>query len=121
VLKPGGLFLCSTPNREVMNPATTIHDGSFNPHHVREYSASEFAERLRCYFVDVEMYGQSLYSSAYVRLLTAVARAHRLAAVRMHQARKLVTAPFVASSDHRVRPADPGYLYEVFVAVCRRP
>ena len=47
VLKPGGTFLCSTPNRVVTNPATGPCDKPFNPFHVREYTAEELTDLLR--------------------------------------------------------------------------
>ena len=38
VLKPGGTFVCSTPNRMVTNPGISAHGKPFNPFHVREYT-----------------------------------------------------------------------------------
>lgn len=49
VLKPGGTFLCSTPNKE------------FSPGHVdhtREFTPAEFFEMLESHFRKVEKYGQ---------------------------------------------------------------
>lgn len=119
MVRPGGLFLVSTPNRVVMNPGRTIGDGSFNPHHVREYDRAEFVERLGYHFTHVALFGQSPYDRGYVGALSALARVHWLAAVRVHQLRKLVTAPFVPRVRHDVRPVWPGQEPEFFVARCQ--
>jgi SAM-dependent methyltransferase len=54
VLKPGGCFVLTTPNRE-----SRLKPGQrpFNPHHVREYSSEQLQARLQCVFPDVEMRG----------------------------------------------------------------
>ena len=46
VLKPDGIFLCSTPNRIVTNPGMSAGDKPWNRFHVREYSRGEFAGLL---------------------------------------------------------------------------
>jgi len=46
VLKPGGIFICSTPNREITNPGTSIMDAPWNPYHVREYNLEELRTRI---------------------------------------------------------------------------
>jgi ubiquinone/menaquinone biosynthesis C-methylase UbiE len=53
VLKPGSKFICSTPNRALTNPGTSINDHPFNPHHVREYSSEEFESLMSEYFNSV--------------------------------------------------------------------
>lgn len=49
VLKPGGVFLCSTPNNK-MSIAR-------NPFHVHEYTFDELEKEMRSVFPDVEMQG----------------------------------------------------------------
>jgi SAM-dependent methyltransferase len=119
VCRPGGLFLCSTPNRKVMNPGRGIEDGSFNPHHVREYDAAQLSERLARRFRDVQLLGQSSYPPAYVRTLEWVARGSRAAAARAHQAAKVLTAPFTPGERHIVRPVAPLSCPEMLVALAR--
>ncbi len=46
VLAPGGVFLCSTPNRDFLSPGLTLEDRPRNPYHVREYSIAEFEALL---------------------------------------------------------------------------
>jgi SAM-dependent methyltransferase len=53
VLTPGGLFLVSTPNRDVYNLAY-----GRNLHHERELSPEEFEALLRRHFDDVTLFGQ---------------------------------------------------------------
>ncbi|ODU03337.1 MAG: SAM-dependent methyltransferase [Pseudonocardia sp. SCN 72-86] len=55
VLRPGGAFLVSTPNRLTFSPG---RDTPLNPFHSREFAPAEFADLLRGNgFTDVEMLG----------------------------------------------------------------
>ena len=47
VLTPAGCFICSTPNRTVTNPGTSLADPPRNPFHVREYAQEELLELRR--------------------------------------------------------------------------
>lgn len=42
ILKPGGIFVCTTPNREEGQDASAVRD----PYHVKEYIASELREEI---------------------------------------------------------------------------
>ena len=57
VLKPEGLYIASTPNRETYSP---YGEGPWNPFHFREFSVEEFRQILAEHFEDVELYGQYL-------------------------------------------------------------
>lgn len=59
VLKPDGLFICSTPNRSVTNPGTGLADRPWNPFHVREYTPLEYLDLLTERFEVVGWYGQN--------------------------------------------------------------
>ena len=65
VLRPGGLLICSTPNRFV---SRWWED---NPFHVRELHISEFEQLVNALFVDVQLHMQSaiFYWIHVVRLL----------------------------------------------------
>jgi ubiquinone/menaquinone biosynthesis C-methylase UbiE len=52
VLKPGGVLICSTPNRTMSRWARE------NIYHVREFTAAEFRRALESIFVDVRLSGQ---------------------------------------------------------------
>ncbi|MFM8409577.1 MAG: class I SAM-dependent methyltransferase, partial [Alphaproteobacteria bacterium] len=54
VIKPGGLFFVSTPNRLVQSPDGIIH----NPFHTQEFTPDEFRALLDKRFASVKVYGQ---------------------------------------------------------------
>lgn len=58
VLTEDGVFIISTPNREITNPGTSLEDKPKNKFHLREYSKEEFKELLEKYFGTVELFGQ---------------------------------------------------------------
>lgn len=75
VLKPGGILICSTPNRTISRWATD------NPFHVREFTVTEFRDMLETIFTNVELFGQKntnqlLYAGQ--RILSRVLHAIRL-------------------------------------------
>jgi GT2 family glycosyltransferase/ubiquinone/menaquinone biosynthesis C-methylase UbiE len=53
VLRPNGLAIVSSPDRDVYSPA-----GFVNEHHVRELTRSEFADLFARYFQNTCLYGQ---------------------------------------------------------------
>jgi len=63
VLRPGGQFIISSPERDVYSPA----GGTPNPYHARELTHAEFSVLLRTNFGHVSMYAQRpLLGSALV-------------------------------------------------------
>lgn len=118
VLKPGGCFFCSSPNRTVTNPGTTIVDHPFNPHHVREYSRTEFATLLSRRFASVELFGQTPFSGAWSRRLSTISKVHRMLAVRCHQLRKLAGMYWDRAERHVPRSCDATTEPEFLVASC---
>lgn len=64
VLKPGGLFLVSTPNRRTCNPGLFFEEAPFNPYHFYEYNFSEFVGELLQEYDLLEVYGQTLIQDA---------------------------------------------------------
>jgi SAM-dependent methyltransferase len=120
VLRPDGTFLCSTPNRLVLNPGRSLSDRPFNPFHIREYAPEELLGVLGTGFPTIELYGQTGYASSYVALLAAIGRRLPMAAVRLHQLRKVIGIPMEQVRRHQPRPwkASLGQP-EVLLAVCR--
>lgn len=57
VLKPGGLFFISSPDREIL----TEKAGDDNKFHIHELSKKEFVSLLKKYFKIEELYGQTKY------------------------------------------------------------
>lgn len=54
VLRPGGLLILSTPNREVSSPDGVI----VNPYHIQEFTVEELKQILQQAFPHIELSGQ---------------------------------------------------------------
>ena len=126
VLKPDGVFVCSTPNRTVKHPGASIADRPWNQYHVREYSREEFAHLLGSAFGQMEWYGQRPVPRRTAEGLAVVARRwDRRVAVTLHQLSKLPLLAWDAPARYAVRPISVGgeadWEYEYLVAVCRQP
>jgi SAM-dependent methyltransferase len=121
VVRPGGVFLCSTPNRLLFHPGASLTDRPLNPFHVREYVRDEFAALLGRCFGRIEWFGQSRYSTGHRRRLGAVGKLSPTMAARMHQAWKLAGYRFRPVSMHDVTPLADGEEPEIFVAACTAP
>lgn len=119
VVKPGGTFVVSTPNRVLVNPGNTIDDAPFNPFHVREYDATELRAALAKSFGEVTLMGQSGFGTAYAKVLRVVGRTWRSGGVRMHQLRKLASVAFEKRERHEPRTFSSNEEPEVLIAVCR--
>lgn len=120
VLKAGGLFLCSTPNRALLNPGTSITWQPMNPFHVREYKRLEFERLLGEFFDSVVVIGQSFYSTRYCRFLRAAGRIVAGAAAHVHQARKCITWPAERLAWHRPASLKQNMEPEILLAICGR-
>ncbi len=121
VVRSDGLFVCSTPNRCLTNPGTTIKDRPFNPFHLREYLHDELVMRLSIRFDSVEMCGQSFYSERYVRILAKIGSWSPPVARRVHQLAKVISSLWDHRGNHIVGNQRKGYQPEIWIAVCRRP
>lgn len=122
VLKPGGAFICSTPDRDVNSPGHSLSSAPWNRFHVREWSQSEFVEVLRDYFDRVDLYGQNPKTPALVTLRCRAGRQlpwHLV--VRLNQALKLPRFLYDRLEHHPVIPVREDRRYEALTAVCRRP
>ncbi len=58
-LKPNGMFIVSTPNREVTHSETFQVD---NPFHFHEFTKEEFDQKLKKYYKKVDLYYQRQYT-----------------------------------------------------------
>ena len=66
VLKEGGVFICSTPNRMMSIDEARKH----NCYHVHELTADEFRELTARYFNDIKLYGMDYWREEKNTLLT---------------------------------------------------
>lgn len=109
VLKEGGVFIVSTPNRLVANPGKTLGDSPKNRFHQREYSKTEFQGLLRKCFRRVDLYGQCLNEAAIRRMPFPLRKVKRLV--------DLATISRVT----RVIPLKDGDEPAILIAICRDP
>lgn len=118
VLRLGGTFLCSTPNRTVTNPRTTIGRKPYNPFHIREYTVGELRERLSSRFENVTVLGQMSWSEAHCARLDLAAQRSTMLAVRLHQITKALRVPFDRRAHFMPAEIQPGTQPEGLVAIC---
>jgi SAM-dependent methyltransferase len=122
VLRPDGLFVCSTPDRDVYSPGHDLDTKPWNRFHIRERTQAELADLLRSHFGDVLLFGQNRKSRSVTAMKKRAGRMLPLdAMVRLNQAFKLPRLAYDRLDHHLVVPADPHYRYEIVVAVCGRP
>jgi len=122
VLRPGGTFICSTPNRDVTNPGRSLLDRPWNRFHVREYALVEFRDLLAERFVVLEMLGQNPTPDFRVEAMRALGGLlPGNLPVRVNQIFKLARFVHHRLEQHDVKPIPAGYQSEYCVAVCRRP
>lgn len=131
VLKPGAVFVLTTPNR-----ATRLREGQrpWNRFHIREYASRELEALLATQFSFVEMRG--VRASARIEAIEnrRVAQAQRLAALDPFGLRRWAAAPLAAWRARR-RPPAPAWPHTVadfyarpedrdagcdLLAICRR-
>jgi SAM-dependent methyltransferase len=120
ILKPGGLFICSTPNRDITNPGTSLQDKPINPYHVREYNLREFTELIQKKFHISEILGQNPNNSVKLAILGALARFNKLIPILINKLFKCRWFLFSGVKSHAVQHGKPGQ-FEYFVAVARKP
>lgn len=120
VLRPEGVFVCSTPNRLVVSPGNRLESRPSNQFHLREYDRRELENLLAKRFDSVEWYGQSYLSGLYCRAVAGVAMLGRAIARRLHQSQKVLASLWRTPRFHFPLPLQDGDHPEVLIAVCRR-
>jgi SAM-dependent methyltransferase len=118
VLAPGGRFLCSTPNRDLLSPGLTLRDRPRNPYHVREYSIGEFEALLSAVFPRVRLFGQTWFPDRHRKLLARAGRMSNVLSVRLHQLSNLARLPWESEARHEPLPLEREGVPEVVIAVC---
>jgi SAM-dependent methyltransferase len=119
VVRDDGIFVCSTPDRDVHSPGNTSADQPWTPYHVREYSADEFGRMLKDRFGTVKFFGQNPESARMTRIKCWIGRTiSRGVVLRFNQFMKLGWVFGTRSGRHDVVPIEDGRKYEYLVAVC---
>jgi SAM-dependent methyltransferase len=114
-----GIFICSTPDRDVYSPGNTLSSKPWNQFHVREYSAAEFSQMLHDRFQSVQFFGQNPTSPFTSRIKCKMGKVLSTnLAVRLNQVIKLQGFVWRRPGRHRVVPANKDRKYEYLVAVC---
>jgi SAM-dependent methyltransferase len=122
VLRPDGVFVCSTPNRIVSMPGKELTDRPWNRFHVREYSPAEYVALLGSYFEHVRLLGQNIRPEWRVKLATRAGRAlPGNFAARINSALKLPRLVYDRENQHRVRELPEAGATEYLVAICSGP
>lgn len=62
VVRPGGVFICSTPNRPITTNSDA-RDAVSTPFHSREFTAAELIDLLRGHGFHARLYGQRMFPS----------------------------------------------------------
>jgi len=121
VLKRGGTFLCSTPNRDVSSPGNTLDSRPWNRFHTKEYSTAEFISLAEGIFGSCTAFGQNRVPGWRAATMRRIAAAvSPIASVRLNQASKLPMFLFDADDRHRIQDMEDGYEYEYVVIVCTK-
>lgn len=118
ILKPGGLFICSTPNRKITNPGTKITDKPWNVFHVREYDFVEFMDLVEREFVIEKIFGQHYIHESICNILDFISiYLGKRFAVRVQQVMKLRFLFSTSTTKHKlVDNIDGNFEYQLIVA-----
>lgn len=127
VLRPGGMVLLSTPNREISNPSGTLASTPPNRFHVREWTLREFTALVQGYFRIESVMGQGqiivpkvlLRRAAVVPRLRFIKPAYELA--RSVRARLSRTVRGAEGSPIPVVPLTRWTRPAFIVCVCSKP
>ena len=134
IMAPGGVFLCSTPDKRVSGDPPG--SAPSNPYHVQEWHVDEFVALLQKYFAKVEVYLQVRSHASLMRVHMARALHYwrfwspllyvLRVAKRIHA--RLTTTPQIwhlGQEDYRDYPVHPRAIAHLFgvpfvvVALCR--
>lgn len=120
VLKPGGTFICSTPNRELYSPGHGPDDKPWNRFHTRELSAGEFSKMLGTQFAETRLFGQNQVRAWRRKAADWTARTvGPIYAVRFNQVLKLPRFVLGHPGRHAVVGASDVQCFEYMISVSR--
>jgi len=122
-LRPGGTFLCSTPDARLCSLLSRFRGGRpRNPHHLREYTLEQFLDVLQSRFEVREVLGQQFISSALAFWPVQVALKGSARAMRGTRIPAAVARLYNMDRDYAVRPRPvPAAVARYWVAHCVKP
>jgi SAM-dependent methyltransferase len=122
VLKPGGIFLVSTPERRLSSTLYPLRGRPNNPYHVREYTRDEFVHLLQTRFEVVECLGQAYISAVLAFWPLQVALKGLCYLLRGLGAYKLIEKHYHVGTGLSVKPAakHPRRLARFWILRCVR-
>jgi ubiquinone/menaquinone biosynthesis C-methylase UbiE len=119
ILKPGGIFVCSTPNRTISNPGKTLADKPWIPFHQREYSEKELRVLLGRYFSSVLLFGMHPFSQSKVHMFRLM---FNLFFQNGYLLFNIYKSPFIFfdwMGRHKIKKSDSTVQHEYSIAVCK--
>jgi ubiquinone/menaquinone biosynthesis C-methylase UbiE len=121
ILKCGGTFICSSPNRDVSSPGNSLQSKPWNRFHTREYSQAEFLGAVESRFSSCKMLGQNPVSVRRAKLMRRLGRLFSvICPVRLNQVLKLPRFVYGNPGRHIVQAWKPGFEYEYCMVVCTK-
>lgn len=121
ILKHGGTFICSTPNRDVSSPGNSLNSKPWNRFHTREYNQTEFLSAVESRFASCKLLGQNPVSLHRAKLMRRLGRLFSVMfSVRLNQVLKLPRFILGDPGRHAVQVWNPDFEYEYCVVVCTK-
>ena len=121
ILKHGGTFICSSPNRDVSSPGNSLQSKPWNRFHTREYSQAEFLVAVERHFTLRKMLGQNPVGVRRAKLMRHLGHLSSvMLPVRLNQILKLPRFLYGDPGRHVVQAWDSGFEYEYCVVVCTK-
>jgi len=128
VLRPGGIYIVSTPDTKFSEKAK-LPPALVNPYHIHEFEREELRELLESHFDSVRLLGQQFYLEPSTTRKTLQSAALRLLASPLYQrTRNLMPRALLAAgvrmsgidNDNDICDIDEGNgIPEILLAVCR--
>ncbi|WP_053375653.1 methyltransferase domain-containing protein [Paenibacillus sp. FJAT-27812] len=115
VLKAGGLFIVSTPNRTVTNTHIYFEERPFNEHHRFEYRTAELIGELVQHYAVEAVYGQNAFDDSLFPAMRWLRQTNGIAPGRGKEHKRAWT-PDELIPLHLLKSAEPMYV----VALCRK-
>lgn len=120
ILKYGGTFVCSTPNRSITNPHKSTSDQPWNRFHVREYNSEELEVLLNKFFKRVELYGFNKMSVKKLNLVNKFRDVFNINGFYWTNFVKFHKIFIDKLGNYEIEKLKTGYEYEYVIAVCEK-